>query len=125
MFRYGPVYPGASRAVESDTIMMESHELRVLRSIQGDRRNSTALSVTEIRALLPGDLVFKEVHPWPGEHDLDALSAWPGLVADAASFGDLQAQVRAAFPSTIDVLDDFILVNSIEVAMGEQPIWTE
>jgi hypothetical protein len=53
------------------------------------------------------------------------LDAWPGLVANATDSDDLQAMVRAAFPTTIDVLDDFILVNSTEVAMGEQPIWTE
>ncbi|WP_120077005.1 MBL fold metallo-hydrolase [Aurantiacibacter odishensis] len=162
----GPAYPSAPHALTSDTIMLEGHELRVLGPMQGDHRNSTALWVPEIRALLPGDLVFNEVHLWLGEHDLDAvaawrasmdsleelqpeivvagharpglpddisgieftyryLDAWPGLVADAADSDDLQAKVRAAFPTTIDVLDDFILVNSTEVAMGEQPIWTE
>ena len=55
----------------------------------------------------------------------DYLAAWPQLVASSASAADMQAQVRAAFPTTIDVLDNFILVNSTEVAKGEQPIWTE
>jgi len=162
----GPAYPSAPHALTSDTIMLEGHELRVLGPMQGDHRHSTALWVPEIRALLPGDLVFNEVHLWLGEHDLDAvaawrdsmdrlealepeivvagharpglpndasgiaftyryLDAWPGFVANAADSDDLQAMVRAAFPTTIDVLDDFILVNSTEVAMGEQPIWEE
>ena len=38
---------------------------------------------------------------------------------------DLQARVRAAFPSAIDVLDGFLLVNSSDVAKGEQPRWEE
>lgn len=37
----------------------------------------------------------------------------------------MQAKVRAAFPEAIDVLDGFLLVNSTEVAKGEQPRWTE
>ncbi|WAT19230.1 MBL fold metallo-hydrolase [Aurantiacibacter sp. MUD11] len=162
----GPAYPSAPHALTSDVIMLEGHELRVLGPMQGDHVHSTALWVPEIRALLPGDLVFNEVHLWLGEHDearvaawagaieelaalepeivvagharpglpddasglaftADYLEAWPNLVANAADSDDLQALVRAAFPTTIDVLDDFILVNSTEVAMGEQPIWTE
>lgn len=31
----------------------------------------------------------------------------------------------AASHTTVDVLDHFILVNSTEVAMGEQPVWEE
>lgn len=53
------------------------------------------------------------------------LDAWPKLVADAESSPDLQAKVKAAFPQAIDVLNDFILPNSADVAMGVQPVWTE
>lgn len=53
------------------------------------------------------------------------IAAWPGLVAAAKDSKDLQARVRAAFPNAIDVLDGFLLVNSSEVAMGEQPRWEE
>ncbi|GAA0283915.1 MBL fold metallo-hydrolase [Alteraurantiacibacter aestuarii] len=162
----GPSYPSAPHALTSDVIMLEGHELRVLGPMQGDHVHSTALWVPEIRALLPGDLVFNEVHLWLGEHDPAAvaewgasvdrlialdpaivvagharpglpddasglaftaryLDQWPQLVARAADAADLQQLVRAEFPTTIDVLDNFILVNSTQVAMGEQPIWTE
>ncbi|WP_338241312.1 MBL fold metallo-hydrolase [Aurantiacibacter hainanensis] len=162
----GPAHPSAPHALEGDTIMLEGHELRVLGPMQGDHVNSTALWVPEIRALLPGDLVFNEVHLWLGEHDMDRvvawgqsietlaalepeivvagharpglpddasglaftadyLEAWPSLAANAADSDDMQRLVRAAYPTTIDVLDDFILVNSTEVAVGEQPMWTE
>ncbi len=53
------------------------------------------------------------------------IDAWPALVAASTDSKDLQARVRAAFPGAIDVLDGFLLVNSTEVAKGEQPIWTE
>ena len=53
------------------------------------------------------------------------LAAWPGLVAEAKDSKDLQERVQAAFPDAIDVLDGFILVNSSEVAKGEQPRWEE
>lgn len=162
----GPAYPSAPHALEGDTIMLEGHELKVLGPMQGDHRNSTALWVPEIRALIPGDLVFNEVHLWLGEHDLAAVARWrtaldylialdpeivvagharPGLPDDASGLAftaeyldvwpnlvgqsddseELQFLVRKTFPTTIDVLDDFILTNSTQVAMGEQPIWTE
>lgn len=162
----GPAYPSAPHALTSDVIMLEGHELRVLGPMQGDHRNSTALWVPEIRALLPGDLVFNEVHLWLGEHTLEEvagwrasmdmleelqpeivvagharpglpddisgieftyryLDAWPGFVAASSSAAEMQQMVREAFPTTIDVLDNFILVNSTEVAKGEQPIWEE
>ncbi len=53
------------------------------------------------------------------------IAAWPGLVAASKDSKDLQTRVRAAFPDAIDVLDGFLLVNSSEVAKGEQPRWTE
>lgn len=162
----GPVHPSAPAALTSDVIMLEGHELRVLGPMQGDHVHSTALWVPEIRALLPGDLAFNEVHLWLGEHTPEAvaawgasmetlialdpaivvagharpgladdasglvftasyLGAWPELVAQADNSAHLQALVREAFPTTIDVLDNFILPNSADVAMGEQPIWTE
>jgi glyoxylase-like metal-dependent hydrolase (beta-lactamase superfamily II) len=53
------------------------------------------------------------------------IAAWPGLVAASSDSKDLEARVREAFPAAIDVLDGFLLVNSSEVAKGEQPRWTE
>jgi len=162
----GPAYPSAPHALASDVIMLEGHELHILGPMQGDHVHSTALWVPSIRALVPGDLVFNQVHLWLGEHDPAAiaawrtsmdqlialgpqivvagharpglpddasglaftasyLDAWPQLVAQAENSAHLQDLVREAFPATIDVLNDFILPNSADVAMGEQPIWTE
>lgn len=53
------------------------------------------------------------------------LTAWPELIAQAKDSPDLQARARAAFPDAIDVLDNFILPNSADVAMGVQQPWTE
>lgn len=53
------------------------------------------------------------------------IAAWPGFVAASKDSRDLEARVRAAFPDAIDILDGFLLVNSSEVAKGEQPRWTE
>lgn len=83
-------------------------------------------------ALLEPEIVVAG-HALPGlpndrsgiDFTLSYLEAWPGLVAAAKDSKDLQARVQAAFPDAIDVLDGFLLINSTEVAMGEQPIWTE
>lgn len=162
----GPAYPMAPRALESDTIMLEGRELRVLGPMWGDHVHSTALWAPDIAALFPGDIVYNGMYLWFGEHEpadirawgetLDTLAAldpqivvagharpglpddasgiafsrryidaWPGLVARARDSDHLQELVRAEFPDAIDVLDGFLLVNSTEVAMGEQPKWEE
>jgi len=53
------------------------------------------------------------------------LDAWSQFVPQSKDSQDLEARVKAAFPDAIDVLNDFILPNSAQVAMGEQPRWTE
>jgi glyoxylase-like metal-dependent hydrolase (beta-lactamase superfamily II) len=162
----GPAYPGAPRAMTSDTITLEGHALKVIGPMQGDHVHSTALWTPDIKALFPGDIVFNEMHLWFGEHGPDEIAAWgrtleelaalepeivvaghnkpglpndasgiefsrryiaawPGLVAASRDSKDLQGRVRAAFPDAIDVLDGFLLVNSSEVAKGEQPRWEE
>ncbi len=150
----GPVHPSAPHALESDTIMLEGHALRVLGPMQGDHVHSTALWVPDISALLPGEHDAAAVEAWgesidrlqqlepeivvagharPGLPD-DAsglaftesyLEAWPEMVAQSADSEEMRALVQERFPTTIDVLGDFILGNSTEVAKGEQPIWTE
>jgi glyoxylase-like metal-dependent hydrolase (beta-lactamase superfamily II) len=55
----------------------------------------------------------------------DYLDAWLEFVPQSRDSADLRARITQAFPSTIDVLDNFILGNSSEVAMGEQPKWEE
>ena len=162
----GPAHPSAPAALDSDTIMLEGHPLKVLGPMQGDHVHATALWAPDIKALFPGDLVFNQVFLWLGEHgpenveawkhSLDTLAAlkpdmvvaghakpglpndisgitfsrayleaWPRLVAEAKDSPDLQARVKAAFPQAIDVLNDFILPNSADVAKGAQPVWTE
>jgi glyoxylase-like metal-dependent hydrolase (beta-lactamase superfamily II) len=88
-------------------------------------------SIAQLLALDPQIVVAG--HARPGLPDdisgltftRDYLAAWPQLVEQAHGAAELQALVRARFPTTIDVLGDFILVNSTQVAEGEQPIWTE
>ncbi len=53
------------------------------------------------------------------------IAAWPGLVAASKDSKDMAARVRKAFPQSVDVLGGFLLVNSTEVAKGEQQIWDE
>jgi glyoxylase-like metal-dependent hydrolase (beta-lactamase superfamily II) len=53
------------------------------------------------------------------------LAAWPKLVAASKDSKGLELRVRKAFPDAIDVLDNFILTNSAQVAKGEQEPWKE
>ena len=47
------------------------------------------------------------------------------LAKQVNSSEQLIAQIRALYPNVIDVLDNFILVNSVQVAVGEMPPWEE
>jgi glyoxylase-like metal-dependent hydrolase (beta-lactamase superfamily II) len=53
------------------------------------------------------------------------LQVFEKAVDSSKSSAEVRAKVHAAFPNTIDVLDDFLLGNSSKVAMGEAPPWTE
>lgn len=96
-----------------------------------DRVAAWAQSVERLAALKPEIVVAGHARPGlPNDESGLAftaayLEAWPMLASSALDSRELQELVRAAFPTTIDVLDDFILVNSTQVAVGEQPIWTE
>jgi glyoxylase-like metal-dependent hydrolase (beta-lactamase superfamily II) len=88
-------------------------------------------SLDELAALEPEIVVAG--HAKPGlandasgiEFSRRYIAAWPELVAQSSDADDLRRRVAEAFPGTIDVLDDFLLKNSAEVAMGEQPKWEE
>jgi len=53
------------------------------------------------------------------------LETFERAVAKSKNAAELAASIRAAFPDTIDVFDDFLLGNSSKVAMGEMPVWQE
>ena len=72
----GPAHPSAPDAMESDTIMLEGHELKVIGPMWGDHELSTALWSPDIRALFPGDLVYNDMYLWFGEHTPDDIAAW-------------------------------------------------
>jgi len=59
------------------------------------------------------------------EFSREFLDAWPRLIAQSKDSADLQVRAKAAFPDAIDVLDNFILPNSADVAMGAQKPWEE
>ncbi|MCW2406909.1 glyoxylase-like metal-dependent hydrolase (beta-lactamase superfamily II) [Sphingobium sp. B1D7B] len=80
----GPAYPSAPKALTSDTLTLEGHELKVLPPMQGDHIHSTALWAPEIKALFPGDLVFNKVHLWLGEHRPENVRGWSQSIAKLA-----------------------------------------
>ncbi len=88
-------------------------------------------SVEMMAALKPKAVVAG--HKQPGMADdssaLDFtrsyLVAFKAAAANSKTSGELIAKIKAEFPDTKDVLNDFILPNSAKVATGEEPLWTE
>jgi len=55
----------------------------------------------------------------------DYLAAFERLTAQAKTSKELAEKLRAAYPKAIDVLNDFLLGYSTQVAKGEIPPWDE
>lgn len=72
----GPQMPTAPAPLESDTLMLEGHEVKVLGPMAGDHAANTALWVPEMRALFPSDMVHNEVVLWFVESDAAHIAAY-------------------------------------------------
>lgn len=81
----GPRRPTAPAALDSDTIMLEGRELKVIAPMQGDHVHATALWAPSIKALFPGDLVYNEMYLWFGEHDAAAIAGWGKSIEELAA----------------------------------------
>jgi glyoxylase-like metal-dependent hydrolase (beta-lactamase superfamily II) len=81
----GPRRPTAPAELDSDTIMLEGRELKVIAPMQGDHVHATALWAPSIKALFPGDLVYNEMYLWFGEHDAAAIAGWGESIEELAA----------------------------------------
>jgi glyoxylase-like metal-dependent hydrolase (beta-lactamase superfamily II) len=89
-------------------------------------RSLDRLAALDPKTIIPG-------HSKPGlPFDAAALAftrlyiaEWPRLVAASKDSKDLRARVKARFPQAEEALDEFGLVTSARVAMGEEKKWEE
>ena len=72
----GPHRPVVPVAWEQPSFPLEGQELQILGPMQGDHAHATAIYVPSIKALIAGDIVFEDIHPWLGEHTPDQRKAW-------------------------------------------------
>ena len=88
-------------------------------------------SIDQLMAMKPEIVVAG--HKLPGLSDgpealqftHDYLIAFNEVAKTAKTSEEMIAEMRKRFPDTQDVLDNFILVNSAQVATGEIPPWEE
>ena len=95
------------------------------------QRKDWAASLDRMESLKPELIVAGHRRP-DLKSDNDAivftrayLKKFEQLAAGSRTSKELMEKVRKAFPDTIDVIDDFILTYSTQVAMGEIPPWDE
>ena len=81
----GPKTPTAPTALQSDTFLLEGHEMKVLGPMQGDHVHATALYVPSIHALFAGDLLYNEMYLWFGEHGRKEIAAWGESIDELAA----------------------------------------
>ena len=72
----GPQMPSAPAPLETDTLFLEGHEVKILGPMQGDHSANTAIWVPEIKALFPSDMVHNEVVLWFVESDAEQIAAY-------------------------------------------------
>jgi glyoxylase-like metal-dependent hydrolase (beta-lactamase superfamily II) len=96
-----------------------------------EARKAWLASIDRLIALHPKIVVAG--HKLPGLPDdasalaftRDYLVAFEAAAANSKTSKDLMARIKARFPDTQDVLNNFILSNSAQVATGEAAPWTE
>ena len=93
----GPRRPVVPNAIEASSFTLEGHEIRILGPMQGDHVHASALHIPSIGALIAGDLLFKDVHLWLGEHTPAQRKAW------------------------LAVLDQFDALKPVTVVAGHKP----
>jgi glyoxylase-like metal-dependent hydrolase (beta-lactamase superfamily II) len=57
----GPQFPTAPAPLESSSMILEGHEIKILGPMQGDHSANTALWVPDMKALFPSDMVHNQV----------------------------------------------------------------
>lgn len=72
----GPQMPSAPAPLETDTLTLEGHTIRILGPMQGDHSANTALWVPAMKALFPSDMVHNEVVLWFAESDAAQIAAY-------------------------------------------------
>ena len=121
--------PDAKTLIAGDLLFNEMHLW--LGESTPEARRAWARSVEQLGQL--GATTVVAGHKKPGLPD-DAsalaytrkyLDTFERAVAKSKNSQQLAASIHAAFPNTIDVLGNFLLPNSAQVAMGEMPIWKE
>lgn len=104
----GPRHPSAPLPLDSDTILLEGKEIKVLGPMQGDHVHATALWVPSIKALFPGDLVYNQMYLWFGEHDPAGIAAWGKSLDGFAALGPtmvVPGHSRPGLPNDTSGLD--------------------
>ena len=72
----GPRRPVVPVGWDQPTFQVDGQELQIIGPVQGDHVHATAIYVPSIKALIAGDIVFEDVHPWLGEHTPERRKAW-------------------------------------------------
>jgi glyoxylase-like metal-dependent hydrolase (beta-lactamase superfamily II) len=72
----GPQMPSAPAPLETDTLFLEGHGVKILGPMQGDHSANTAIWVPEMKALFPSDMVHNEVVLWFVESDAAQIAAY-------------------------------------------------
>jgi glyoxylase-like metal-dependent hydrolase (beta-lactamase superfamily II) len=72
----GPQLPSAPAPLDSDTLTLEGHVIKIIGPMQGDHFANTILYVPEIKALFPSDMVHNQVVLWFVESDAAQIAAY-------------------------------------------------
>lgn len=96
----GPKRPTAPIELQSDTIMLEGRELKVLGPMQGDHVHATALYAPDISALFAGDLLYNEMYLWFGEHGRKEIAGWGKSIDEIAALNPIMVVPGHSKPGT-------------------------
>jgi glyoxylase-like metal-dependent hydrolase (beta-lactamase superfamily II) len=73
-------HPIAPRPLKSNELRLGAHSFQVTKMGQSDVADSTVIHIPELDAVLAGDAVYNDIHPWMYHSDHALRSAWLGTL---------------------------------------------
>jgi glyoxylase-like metal-dependent hydrolase (beta-lactamase superfamily II) len=69
-------HPVAPRPLEKDELRIETHTLALTKMGQSDVADTSVIHIPELNAVLSGDAVYNDIHPWMYRSDHAQRMAW-------------------------------------------------
>lgn len=114
-------------ALKGATLTLEGQTLEIHGPRQGDATNSTYVWIPSISTVVAGDIVYRGVHPWTAETNVDQRSAWGATLEEIRLLSPVTVVAGHRDPGQPDdagsilATHDYLLAFDAAVASSKTP----